>query len=149
MSLAFIHSRALLGLDAPAVTVEVHLANGLPSFTLVGLVDTEVRDVPAGGAAAATHFVRQIEDRGEVAALRGEQLGERGATAGFAVGEDHLADRGDAIGVEEHMFGAAQANAFGTKGASNARISRCVGIGAHFHAAALIGPLHESCKFAR
>ena len=29
---------------APAVTVEVHLANGLPSFTLVGLPDTEVRE---------------------------------------------------------------------------------------------------------
>ena len=29
---------------APEVTVEVHLANGLPSFTLVGLPDTEVRE---------------------------------------------------------------------------------------------------------
>ena len=44
MSLAVIHSRALDGLDAPAVTVEVHLANGLPSFTLVGLADTEVKE---------------------------------------------------------------------------------------------------------
>ena len=44
MTLAFIHSRALLGLRAPAVTVEVHLANGLPSFTLVGLADTEVKE---------------------------------------------------------------------------------------------------------
>ena len=32
------------GLDAPEVTVEVHLANGLPSFTLVGLADTEVKE---------------------------------------------------------------------------------------------------------
>ena len=37
MSLAVVHSRALDGLAAPAVTVEVHLANGLPAFTLVGL----------------------------------------------------------------------------------------------------------------
>ena len=44
MSLAQISSRALLGLQAPAVTVEAHLANGLPSFTLVGLVDTEVKE---------------------------------------------------------------------------------------------------------
>lgn len=44
MSLALIHSRALLGLAAPAVTVEVHLANGLPSFSLVGLADTEVKE---------------------------------------------------------------------------------------------------------
>ncbi len=44
MTLALINSRALLGLQAPAVTVEVHLANGLPSFTLVGLADTEVKE---------------------------------------------------------------------------------------------------------
>ena len=44
MSLAVTHSRALVGLDAPEVTVEVHLANGLPSFTLVGLADTEVKE---------------------------------------------------------------------------------------------------------
>ena len=30
--------------DAPLVTVEVHLANGLPSFTIVGLPDTEVKE---------------------------------------------------------------------------------------------------------
>src|SRR3982751_3174108 len=34
----------LPGPDPPAVTVEVHLANGLPSFTLVGLADTEVKE---------------------------------------------------------------------------------------------------------
>ncbi|WP_418317577.1 YifB family Mg chelatase-like AAA ATPase [Piscinibacter sakaiensis] len=44
MSLAVLHSRALLGIDAPAVTVEVHLANGLPAITLVGLADTEVKE---------------------------------------------------------------------------------------------------------
>ncbi len=44
MSLSLVQSRALLGLDAAAVTVEVHLANGLPSFTLVGLADTEVKE---------------------------------------------------------------------------------------------------------
>jgi len=44
MSLAVIHSRALDGLQAPAVAVEVHLANGLPAFNLVGLADTEVKE---------------------------------------------------------------------------------------------------------
>lgn len=44
MSLAIVHSRALDGLKAPEVTIEVHLANGLPSFTLVGLADTEVKE---------------------------------------------------------------------------------------------------------
>lgn len=44
MSLSLVQSRALLGLDAAPVTVEVHLANGLPSFTLVGLADVEVKE---------------------------------------------------------------------------------------------------------
>ncbi|WP_312304049.1 YifB family Mg chelatase-like AAA ATPase [Pulveribacter sp.] len=44
MSLALVQSRALLGLAAPAVTVEVHLAPGLPSFTLVGLAEVEVKE---------------------------------------------------------------------------------------------------------
>jgi magnesium chelatase family protein len=44
MALAIAHSRGLDGLNAPPVTVEVHLASGLPSFTLVGLPDTEVKE---------------------------------------------------------------------------------------------------------
>jgi magnesium chelatase family protein len=44
MSLAMVFSRALDGLAAPEVHVEVQLANGLPSFTLVGLADTEVKE---------------------------------------------------------------------------------------------------------
>ncbi|WP_295957530.1 YifB family Mg chelatase-like AAA ATPase [Rhodoferax sp.] len=44
MGLCLVQSRALLGLDAPAVTVEVHLTNGLPSFTLVGLAEVEVKE---------------------------------------------------------------------------------------------------------
>ncbi len=44
MSLAVLHSRALSGLDAPPVAVEVHLAGGLPAFNLVGLPDTEVKE---------------------------------------------------------------------------------------------------------
>lgn len=44
MSLALIQTRALDGLRAPPVTVEVHVANGLPAFSLVGLADAEVRE---------------------------------------------------------------------------------------------------------
>ena len=44
MPLARAHTRALSGFGAPAVTVEVDLSNGLPSFTLVGLADTEVKE---------------------------------------------------------------------------------------------------------
>jgi len=44
MPLAIVHSRGLDGLSAPEVAVEVHLAGGLPSVTLVGLPDTEVKE---------------------------------------------------------------------------------------------------------
>jgi magnesium chelatase family protein len=44
VGLCLVQSRALVGLEAAAVTVEVHLANGLPQFTLVGLADTEVKE---------------------------------------------------------------------------------------------------------
>ncbi|GAA6138988.1 YifB family Mg chelatase-like AAA ATPase [Arenicella sp. 4NH20-0111] len=43
-SLAMIRSRALIGVDALPVTVEVHLANGLPSFSTVGLPETVVKE---------------------------------------------------------------------------------------------------------
>lgn len=44
MALAQVASRALLGLEAPPVQVEVHLGNGLPSFSIVGLPEAEVRE---------------------------------------------------------------------------------------------------------
>lgn len=44
MNLAVLYSRALNGMEAPEVVVEVHLANGLPSFTIVGLPEAEVKE---------------------------------------------------------------------------------------------------------
>jgi magnesium chelatase family protein len=44
MSLAVLRSRALSGMEAAEVTVEAHLANGLPSFTIVGLPEAEVKE---------------------------------------------------------------------------------------------------------
>jgi magnesium chelatase family protein len=44
MALAVLKSRALSGMEAPEVTVEVHLANGLPAFAIVGLPETEVKE---------------------------------------------------------------------------------------------------------
>ncbi len=44
MPLARILSRALVGIEAPLVEVEVHLANGLPAFHIVGLPEAAVRE---------------------------------------------------------------------------------------------------------
>jgi magnesium chelatase family protein len=44
MSLAVVFARASLGVTAPLVTVEAHLANGLPAFNIVGLPETTVKE---------------------------------------------------------------------------------------------------------
>lgn len=44
MSLAIVHSRAQAGIDAPPVTVEVHLSGGLPALSIVGLPETAVKE---------------------------------------------------------------------------------------------------------
>ncbi len=44
MSLATVYSRAITGINAQAVTVEVHLSNGLPSLNIVGMAETAVKE---------------------------------------------------------------------------------------------------------
>jgi magnesium chelatase family protein len=44
MELSLIYSRALAGIEAPLVQVEIHLSNGLPAFHIVGLPETAVRE---------------------------------------------------------------------------------------------------------
>ena len=44
MQLATVYTRALNGINAAIVTVEVHLSNGLPSFSIVGLPEAAVRE---------------------------------------------------------------------------------------------------------
>ena len=44
MALAIVYSRAVVGVDALLVTVEVHISNGLPSLSIVGLPETAVKE---------------------------------------------------------------------------------------------------------
>jgi magnesium chelatase family protein len=44
VSLCVLHSRAREGIQAPAVTVEVHLASGLPALSIVGLPEMAVKE---------------------------------------------------------------------------------------------------------
>jgi magnesium chelatase family protein len=55
MALASVASRALAGIEAPEVTVEVHLGPGLPAFHIVGLPDTQVREAKDRVRAALHH----------------------------------------------------------------------------------------------
>lgn len=44
MSLSVVYTRAAIGVKAPLISVEVHLSNGLPGLTLVGLPETTVKE---------------------------------------------------------------------------------------------------------
>jgi len=44
MSLAVVYSRAQMGIQAPLITVETHLSNGLPGLSIVGLPETAVKE---------------------------------------------------------------------------------------------------------
>ncbi|PWK38667.1 magnesium chelatase subunit ChlI-like protein [Cupriavidus plantarum] len=63
MTLAVLHSRALTGIDAPPVSVEIHLANGLPAFNIVGLAETEVREARERVRAALLHCAFDFPSR--------------------------------------------------------------------------------------
>ena len=93
--------------------------------------------------------LHDLEQFGEVAALHRQQLGERRAAALLVVGEDHLAHRADAVGIEEHVLGAAEADAFGAELERDARVVRRVGIGAHLQLAHLVGPAHQRARTRR
>lgn len=58
MSLAVVHSRGRSGISAPSVEVEVHLANGLPALSIVGLPEMAVRESKdrVRGALLNSHF---------------------------------------------------------------------------------------------
>lgn len=44
MNIATVHSRAITGIDAQPVTVEVHISNGLPQLSIVGMAETAVKE---------------------------------------------------------------------------------------------------------
>ena len=89
-----------------------------------------------------------LEDRLEIAALHRQQFGQRGFALVFGIGQDHLAHRDDAVGVEEHMLGAAKADAFGAEVARRRGVGGRVGIGAHLQRADRIRPAHQRAEIA-
>ncbi len=63
MPLAIVFSRALVGIDAPAVRVEVHLANGLPGISIVGLPEAAVKESKDRVRAAISNSGFDFPDR--------------------------------------------------------------------------------------
>ncbi len=70
--------------------------------------------------------VHDGEEAGEIEALHRQQLVERQPPALLIDGEDHLAHHMDALALEEHVLGAAKADAFGAEGAGGERIGLSV-----------------------
>lgn len=63
MGLATTYSRALLGVEAPLVTVETHLSNGLPAFNIVGLPEAAVKESKERVRSAIINSGLQFPDR--------------------------------------------------------------------------------------
>ena len=79
--------------------------------------------------------VHRLEHAVEVLALQRQQLVQRLAAIGFVVGENHPLHDRDAPLAEEHVLGAAQADAAGAERVGELRLIRQIGVGAHAHAA--------------
>ncbi len=63
MPLAIVYSRGRSGIEAPLVTIEVHVSNGLPSLSMVGLPETAVKESKERvyGAILNSHFTFPIQ----------------------------------------------------------------------------------------
>ena len=92
--------------------------------------------------------VHGLEQTLEVAALNRQQLGQRHAASGLVVGEDHLAERLDAVALEEHVLRAAEADALGAERECLCGVLRGVGVGADLHDGVFAGELHQLAEIA-
>ena len=103
MDLSIIYSRALDGISAPLVQVETHLSNGLPSFHIVGMPETAVRESKerVRSALLTSHF--EFPDRRITINLAPADLPKEGGrfdlpialgilAASRQLGIDHLSD---------------------------------------------------------
>ena len=130
-------------IDTLAQLRRVHAKHGRDiADLLVGLRQEFVqrRIEQADGHRQAVHDREQL---GEIGALHRQELGKRDPPPRLVGRQDHFAHDIDALALEEHMLGAAQTNALGAERAGRPRIGRGLGIGAHGHAAAGIGPGHD------
>src|SRR5690606_24621692 len=85
MSLAIVHSRATLGIEAPLVTVEVHLSGGLPAFTIVGLPETVVKESRERVRSAILNAQLNFPQRGSTVNLAPADLPKSGGRGDLAI----------------------------------------------------------------
>src|SRR2546421_5704667 len=106
MALAVLHSRALSGMPAPPVTVEVHLANGLPAFTIVGLPEAEVKEARDRVRAALQNARFEFPARHVTVNLAPADLPKESGRFDSAIAIGILAANGElpAAGLNEYEF---------------------------------------------
>src|SRR5450830_43169 len=110
---ARLHSRDLGIGDAQAAPAVAE--HGVRLFLLVLGVRHELVQRRVERAYGHRALAHHAEDAFEVAALHRQELGERLLASGDGVREDHLAHRRDALAAEEHVLGAAEADALGAE----------------------------------
>src|SRR3954463_3527872 len=104
MSLAVLKSRALSGMDAPEVTVEVHLANGLPAFTIVGLPETEVKEAKDRVRAALQNARFEFPNRRITVNLAPAELPKESGRFDLPIALGILAASGQIAGEQLHAY---------------------------------------------
>ena len=83
------------------------------------------------------------ENPDEVGLLHGQNLAQRAHAGVGIVGQNHLADRVDAVALEEHVLGPTQADALGTERARDLGVVRRVRVGPDAQTARAVGPGHQ------
>ena len=105
------------------------------------LMERRVEEADGDGS-ALEGFVKRFE----VALLHGQKFGKRLFALLDGVGDYHLTHRHDSVGLEEHMFGAAQTDAFRAESARLTGVSRGVGVGPDMERTVLVRPFHDSAE---
>ncbi len=94
MSIAVSHSRGRRGIDAPLITIEVHLSGGLPRLHIVGLPETAVRESRDRVRSALLHNQFQFPTRRITINLAPAELPKEGSRFDLAIALGILAATG-------------------------------------------------------
>ena len=104
VSLAIIYTRALNGISAPLVTVEVHLANGLPGLSIVGLPEATVKESKDRVRAALLNAAFDFPARRITINLAPADLPKEGGRFDLPIALGILAASGQIAGERLHEY---------------------------------------------
>ncbi len=104
MNLASVYSRAAVGLSAPEVTVEVHLAPGLPRFSIVGMPEVAVRESRERVRAAIENSNFDFPQHAITAYLAPADLPKQGGRYDLAIAVGILVASGQLVCPDLHAF---------------------------------------------